>query len=42
MIETYDPATQVVVTAALTRGNPITVKMNLDAPVILDEAKGVH
>jgi hypothetical protein len=42
MIETYDPLTQAVVTAALAHANPITIKMKLDAPVILDEAKGVH
>jgi hypothetical protein len=42
MIETYDPSSQAVVMVATPLGNSITVKMRLDAPVILDDAKGLH
>ena len=36
MIETYDPTRQAVVIAAIDGGNPITIKMKLDPPVIVD------
>jgi hypothetical protein len=36
MIETYDPERQAVVMAAIADQNPITVKMRLEAPVIVD------
>jgi len=42
MIETYDPATQAVVMAAVGIGNPIAIKMRLEMPFIVDEAGGVH
>ncbi len=42
MIDTYDPARQAVVTAAIAGQNPITIKMKLERPFLLDDADGVH
>ncbi len=42
MIESYDPAKQAVVTVAFGGGNPITVKMRLEAPIIVDGPPGVQ
>jgi hypothetical protein len=37
MIETYDPAKQAVVMIAVGRDNPVSVKMRLDAPFIVED-----
>ena len=42
MIETYAPSTQAVVMVVFEGQNPITVKMKLERPFVLDEAAGVH
>ena len=42
MIETYDPEQQAVIMVAFGAGNPISVKMRLERPFILDDAGGVH
>lgn len=42
MIDTYNPARQAVVTAAIEGQNPITIKMKLQPPFFVDEAGGVH
>lgn len=42
MLETYDPAVQAVVMVAVGKGRPITVKMRLDPPTLVDDARGVH
>jgi hypothetical protein len=38
MMETYDPTKQAVVTAAVGQDNPITVKMRLDQPYVVEES----
>ena len=40
-VETYDPATQTVVMATA-GGLPVSVKMRLDAPIIIDDPGGRH
>jgi hypothetical protein len=40
-LETYDPATQAVVMATA-GGLPVSVKMRLDAPIIIDDPGGRH
>jgi hypothetical protein len=45
MLDTYDPSTQAVVMVAFDdqrKDPPISVKMRLDVPVIVDEPGGVH
>jgi hypothetical protein len=42
MVDTYDPVRQAVVIAAVAGGAPLTVKIKLDLPVVVDEAKGIH
>ena len=42
MAETYDPETQAVVLAAIDRQPPISIRLRLDRPVIVDEAEGIH
>ena len=42
MIETYDPALQAVVIAAIDGENPVSVKMKLERPLLVDEAEGIH
>ena len=42
MLETYDPATQAVVTAAIEGEMPVSIKMKLERPIISDEPSGVH
>jgi hypothetical protein len=42
MLRTYDPTQQAVVTVAVDGRNPVTVKMKLHRPSLVDEADGVH
>jgi len=42
MIETYDPATQAVVIAAVGTVDPIAIKMRLEMPFIVDQVGCVH
>ncbi len=43
MINTYDPARQAVVTAAIEGQHPISITMTLERPpFLLDDADGVH
>ena len=42
MLVTYRPREQAVVSVAIGKANPITVKMRLDRPAVVDEAKGIH
>lgn len=42
MMETYDPMRQAVVMAQVGQGNPITIKMKLDPPFVMDEPGGIH
>lgn len=42
MVDTYDPERQAVVTAAIKGANPITIKMKLDLPTVVDGSEGVH
>ncbi len=42
MIDTYDPERQAVVVVAFATGNPVSVKMKLERPFVIDEARGVH
>lgn len=42
MVETYDPASQAVVTAAIEGENPISIKMKLELPCLVNEPDVVH
>ena len=42
MIETFDPSRQAVVTAHIAGLNPISIKLRLDPPFVVDQAEGVH
>jgi hypothetical protein len=42
MMETYHPERQAVVTATIEGENPITIKMKLERPFIVDEPEGVQ
>ena len=42
MIETYDPSMQAVVTVAVGSDNPVSVKIRLERPFLVDKPDGVH
>lgn len=42
MIESYDPATQAVVTAVVGGNNPVSIKMKLAPPTLVAAPRGVH
>jgi hypothetical protein len=42
MTETYDPATQAVVMAAIDGQNPISIKLRLEPPNLVDDPGGVQ
>lgn len=42
MVETYDPSRQAVVMATVGDGNPVTMKMKLDPPTLVDGPTSVQ
>lgn len=42
MVETYDPERQAVVMASIDGENPISIKIRLERPNLVDEASGTH
>jgi hypothetical protein len=42
MTETYDPATQAVVMAIIDGQNPISIKLRLEKPNLVDDPGGVQ
>ena len=42
MIETYDPTRQAVVLAGILDENPISIKMRLELPFMVDDPGGTH
>lgn len=42
MVESYDPATQFVVMAAIEEGVPVSIKMRLSFPMVAEEPQCIH
>ena len=42
MIETYDPSGQAVVTVRIVGQKPVSVKMKLERPLVIDEPPRIH